>query len=141
MGFSPISFSCVDIEMCLPNEAAISDWLVNLAQWESCFIGRLNYHFCSDEHLLEMNRQHLDHDYYTDVITFDHSRLPLVNGDVFISVERVNDNAKSNGISEPLELYRVMAHGLLHLLGYADKTEAQIQQMREKESQALRSLP
>jgi rRNA maturation RNase YbeY len=87
-----------------------------------------------------MNQQHLDHDYYTDVITFDESRPPLVNGDVFISVDRVRDNAMENGENELSELYRVMAHGLLHLIGYGDKSTEEVATMRNKERQALRLM-
>jgi rRNA maturation RNase YbeY len=85
-----------------------------------------------------MNRSHLNHDYYTDVITFDESRLPLIKGDVFISIDRVRENAKNLKTAFDPELYRVMAHGLLHLMGYGDKTEEEISLMREKEKQALR---
>lgn len=140
MGSSPISFSFIDVEFELRDELHIIHWLTQVAQNERCFIGRLQYHFCSDEHLLEMNRKHLSHDFYTDVITFDESRLPLVNGDVFISIDRVKDNALENKIDEQVELYRVMVHGLLHLMGYGDKTEAERRVMRDKESQALHRL-
>ena len=138
MSPNSISFSCVDVEFPLPDPERLQLWLRDVAINESCFIGRLNYHFCSDEHLLEMNRLHLEHDFYTDVITFDQSRLPLVNGDVFISIDRVRENAKALSEDESSELFRVMAHGLLHLIGYNDKSPAEEEQMREKEAEALR---
>jgi rRNA maturation RNase YbeY len=134
---SPISFSTIDIDFELRDAEQLRDWLIQVAGNEHGFIGRLHYHFCSDEHLLAMNLKHLDHDYYTDVITFDQSRLPLVNGDVFISVDRVRENAAENEADELLELYRVMAHGLLHLLGYADKSDEEVAIMRDKERHAL----
>lgn len=140
MGSSPISFSYIDVDSLVTDELVLSDWLCRVAREESCFMGRLGYHFCSDEHLLEMNRQHLDHDFYTDVITFDESRLPLLSGDVFISVDRVRENAEKMGHDTLLELYRVMVHGLFHLIGYGDKDEAEKELMRSKETQALRLL-
>jgi rRNA maturation RNase YbeY len=133
-----ISFSTIDIAFEVKDVGGLSQWLTRIASEEGFFIGRLCYQFCSDEHLLAMNRSHLNHDYYTDVITFDESRLPLIKGDVFISIDRVRENSKDLKTAFDPELYRVMAHGLLHLMGYGDKTEEEISLMREKEKQALR---
>ncbi len=133
-----ITFSAIDIDFEVKDVGGLSQWLSRVASEEGCFIGRLSYHFCSDEHILAMNRSHLNHDYYTDVITFDESRLPLIQGDVFISIDRVRENALELKAVFGPELYRVIVHGLLHLIGYGDKTEEEVLVMREKEKQALR---
>jgi rRNA maturation RNase YbeY len=93
--------------------------------------------FCSDEHLLEMNRQYLDHDYYTDIITFDYTDEAIVSGDLFISIDRVYDNAQGLGVERVNELKRVCVHGVLHLCGYGDKSESESQVMRDKEDYYL----
>ncbi len=101
----------------------------------------LSYIFMTDEQLLEVNRQHLDHDYYTDVITFDNSdELNVIEGDIFISIDRVRDNAKQLGEKSSVELHRVMVHGLLHLCGLGDKTEQEQLEMRAAEDRMLRLL-
>lgn len=133
-----ILFSSIDIDFDLRDVGGMTHWLQQITRQEGCFLGRLTYQFCSDEHLLEINRKHLNHDYYTDVITFDESRLPLVNGDIFISIDRVTENALDLKTAFEPELYRVMAHGLLHLLGYGDKTEDEVAEMRGKEKWALK---
>lgn len=93
----------------------------------------LSFVFTDDDYLLEVNKQYLDHDYYTDVITFDYSVFPLVSGDVMISLDRVKDNADSLGLNFELEFYRVVFHGLLHLCGYKDKKKEDVALMRSKE--------
>lgn len=93
----------------------------------------LSFVFTDDEYLLEVNKQYLDHDYYTDVITFDYSVFPLVSGDIMISLDRVKDNADSLGLNFELEFYRVVFHGLLHLCGYKDKQKEDVALMRSKE--------
>src|ERR1044071_3674818 len=100
-------------------------------------LGDVNVIFCSDDYLLEMNREHLDHDYYTDIITFDYSEEAVVSGDLFISVDRVSDNASGLSVSFLDELNRVCVHGLLHLCGYKDKSEAEELLMRSKEDEML----
>ena len=95
--------------------------------------GDINVVLCSDEHLLELNKEHLDHDYYTDIITFDYCELLVVSGDLFISVDRVVDNALGLNVVFLDELARVVAHGALHLCGYGDKSLAESLVMREKE--------
>ena len=89
--------------------------------------------FTDDEYLLEVNKQYINHDYFTDVITFDYSELPSVSGDVMISLDRVKDNAHSMELSYELEFYRVVFHGVLHLCGYKDKKKDDVSLMREKE--------
>ena len=97
-------------------------------------------YWLSDDELLEINKTHLDHDYYTDIITFDYSSSRKISGELFISVDRVRDNAATHGSSEKQEFHRVVAHGVLHLLGFKDKTEAECKVMREKENEVLQAL-
>lgn len=100
--------------------------------------GNVNYIFCSDEELLEINRQHLRHDYYTDIITFDLSeQQDVLDADIYISVERVRENAKKLGINLNKELHRVIFHGALHLVGYKDKRPGDVKAMRAAEEELL----
>jgi probable rRNA maturation factor len=119
------------------NSEFLFAWFTNVCELEHKSLGDVNVIFCSDEHLLEMNREHLDHDYYTDIITFDYSEDDTVSGDLFISIDRVADNA--NELDTPFldELNRVCVHGLLHLCGYKDKSESDEKQMRSKEDEML----
>ena len=109
------------------------DWITESMENEGKSIEELNYIFCDDEYLLEINRQYLDHDYYTDVIGFDNSYDDILTGDIFISEERIADNAKENNVSFENELARVMIHGILHFAGYPDKGEDEKRIMTEKE--------
>ncbi len=109
------------------------DWITESMANEGKTFDELNYIFCDDEYLLEINRQYLDHDYYTDVIGFDNSENDVLTGDIFISVERIADNAEQNGVSFDNELARVMIHGILHFAGYPDKGEEEKRIMTEKE--------
>ena len=101
-------------------------------------LGSLNIIFCSDEHLLGINRDYLQHDYYTDIITFDLSENKMVTADIYISVDRVRDNAKTLGLSFKSEIHRVIFHGALHLCGYRDKNTMEIKKMRGKEDLYLK---
>lgn len=113
-------------------------WLNKVAQIYKKEIISLNYTFCSDEELLVINKAYLNHDYYTDIITFDLSEVKThIEGDIYISIDRVKDNAKENKVKYENELYRVIAHGLLHLIGLKDKTKLQKKEMREAEATAL----
>jgi probable rRNA maturation factor len=113
-------------------------WLSKVARKEKHSIIELNYIFCSDEHLLQINNDYLKHDYYTDIITFDNSeKKGSIEGDIFISIDRVRENAASQKSSIKDELHRVMVHGLLHLTGYKDKTAAEKETMRKKEDSSL----
>jgi probable rRNA maturation factor len=112
-------------------------WFTQVCEVEKKTLGDVNVIFCSDEYLLEMNREHLDHDYYTDIITFDYSEGDVVSGDLFISVDRVSDNAQGLSLSFLDELNRVCIHGLLHLCGYKDKSETDEILMRSKEDEML----
>jgi len=113
-------------------------WLSKVARKEKHSIIELNYIFCSDKHLLQINNDYLKHDYYTDIITFDNSeKKGSIEGDIFISIDRVRENAASQKSSIKDELHRVMVHGLLHLTGYKDKTAAEKETMRKKEDSSL----
>ena len=104
-----------------------------LVKNENKVLKDLSFVFTDDDYLLEVNKQYLDHDYFTDVITFDYSNFPNVSGDVMISLDRVKDNAEALGLDFELEFYRVVFHGLLHLCGYKDKKKEDVALMRSKE--------
>ena len=117
---------------------ALKSWLYCITQDHDYQISVLNYIFCSDEYLLGINQQYLDHDYYTDIITFDNSdQEQWIEGDIFISVDRVKENAATYRHPFQSELLRVIAHGLLHLIGFQDKTDAEKKEMRKKEDACL----
>lgn len=128
----------------LRHKNLIRNWLRQVVAAEgltAVHIQDLNYIFCTDDYLHTLNVQYLQHDTLTDVITFDNSETDgKIVGDIFISVERTNDNAQTYQVSSAYELHRVMVHGLLHLLGYKDKSEAESQLMRQKEDNYLRLL-
>ncbi len=109
------------------------NWLENLILSEKKKLGEVNYILCDDAYLLKINQDYLQHDYYTDIITFDKVRGNTINSDIFVSLQRVLDNATTIGKDYQEELRRVLAHGLLHLCGYKDKTEEEEQLMRNKE--------
>lgn len=114
-------------------------WLDQTFKTENVNASALNYIFCSDDYLLEINKQHLDHDYYTDIITFTLETDPI-ESDIFISIDRVKENAQALKVSFEEELYRVMIHGVLHLCGYHDHSEQEKGQMRQKENYYLGQL-
>ncbi len=99
--------------------------------------GEINFIFCSDDYLLDMNKQYLQHDYFTDVITFDYSENNILSGDVFISIDRIKENAGEYKVPFEQELQRVMIHGVLHLAGYNDKTDEEKKEMTDKENEYL----
>jgi probable rRNA maturation factor len=112
-------------------------WLSKVVDIEKKTLGDVTLIFTSDEYLLKVNQEHLDHDYYTDIITFDYSEDDFVSGDLFISIDRVKENAEINNVSFLNELNRVVVHGVLHLCGYKDKSEDEERLMRSKENQML----
>lgn len=112
-------------------------WLKEVVSREGKRVGELNYIFCDNPYLLEINLQYLQHNTYTDIITFDYSEEDLISGDIFISVEMVQENAQEFGVSFEEELVRVLSHGVYHLCGYKDKTDAESKQMRKKEEEAI----
>lgn len=139
---SNINFFTEDVEFKLKHKAILKKWISEVVKSENQLIDDLNYIFCSDEYLLEINRQYLDHDYYTDIITFDHreEEQEPISSDIFVSIDRIKDNSNTLGVSFEQELYRVLIHGVLHLLGQADKTEQQQTEMRKREEASLSLL-
>ena len=111
----------------------ISIWIENLIQNEGKKTGDINYIFCDDNYLLKINQDFLIHDYYTDVITFDYVKGKIIAGDIFVSLQRISENSHLQGETFDNEFKRVLAHGVLHLCGYKDKSEMEQKQMREKE--------
>ncbi|MFK8303004.1 rRNA maturation RNase YbeY [Capnocytophaga stomatis] len=118
-------------------EAVFQSWIEKIIISEEKELGELNYIFCDDAYLHQINVQYLDHDTLTDIITFDYTEEETISGDIFISVERVADNAQDFNVDFQTELLRVMAHGVLHLCGYKDKTDAESEQMRNKEEEKM----
>jgi rRNA maturation RNase YbeY len=121
----------------LDNEEVYSEWISNCIASYGYKLGELNYIFCDDAYLLKLNVEFLDHDTLTDIISFDYTMGKLVGGDVFVSVERVADNAKDLKIDLLEELKRVMIHGVLHYMGYKDKSEDQKNIMRNEENNCI----
>ena len=123
----------------LRNRRKLKSFLVDLARKERKQLDELSIVFCSDEYLLDINREHLAHDYYTDIITFDlsASKDAGISGELYISIDRVKENATQFGFNFTQELHRVIFHGLLHLCGYKDKKQADIAMMRKKEAYYL----
>jgi rRNA maturation RNase YbeY len=118
----------------------ISNWLKDVTTKEGKEIGELVYVFCNDDYLIEKNIQFLKHDTLTDVITFDYCNEGIISGDILISTERVKENALKYEVDFLTELHRVMVHGLLHLLGYKDKSESDTALMKEKENYYLKLI-
>ncbi|ROH96062.1 rRNA maturation RNase YbeY [Chryseobacterium daecheongense] len=108
-------------------------WLEDLILTEGKKLGEINYIFCDDEYLLKVNQDYLQHDYYTDIITFDYVKGKTISGEIFVSLQRISDNASTLSKNYEEELRRVLAHGILHLCGYKDKTEEEEKEMRRKE--------
>lgn len=122
----------------IPNEEQYENWISQVIESEDKTEGEINYIFCDDAYLLEKNIEFLNHDTLTDIISFDYTMGNLISGDIFISVERVKDNAEDFNVSFEEELRRVMAHGVLHYCGYKDKSEADEQLMRSKEEEKMK---
>jgi len=132
-----LTFNVQDTEMPALDERKTGRWIRAVAADYGFTVGNINYIFCSDERELEVNRQFLGHDYYTDVITFDYSTAATLNGDIFISLDTVRSNAEMVGASFDEELRRIIIHGVLHLTGQGDKTPETKAEMTEKENRAL----
>ncbi|MEN8966065.1 MAG: rRNA maturation RNase YbeY [Polaribacter sp.] len=124
----------------LKDESLLKDWIRTVASDQDFELGEINYIFCDDAYLHKLNVEFLDHDTLTDIISFDNSLGKLLNGDIFISVERVKDNAADFNVSFQDELHRVMIHGVLHYMGYKDKTGDEKKMMRNQEDLALCKL-
>jgi probable rRNA maturation factor len=133
-----LNFFSEDVDFDLPRPLKTKKWIKNTSKSEGYEISDLNYIFCSDEYLLEINKQYLDHDYFTDIITFDNSEEDnVLEGDIYISVDRVKENAETFHADFETEMRRVLVHGLLHLIGYEDSDESLKKAMRGKEDEYL----
>ncbi len=128
-----IDFTFEQIDVFELNNDLIISWLTNVCVSENKVCGPISIIFCSDDYLLSVNKEYLDHDYYTDIITFDYSADSEVSGDLFISIDRVKENALTYNVLFLTELYRVLVHGVLHLCGYGDKSVSEEKIMRSKE--------
>lgn len=135
-GFNMIQFFFEDIDK-IEIQPNLSNRLENIILSEGKKPGEINYIFCDDEYLLQVNREYLKHDYYTDVITFDYVKGKTISGDIFVSLPRIFDNAQTLSKDFESEFFRVLAHGVLHLCGYMDKTDEEIAEMRSKEDYYL----
>lgn len=134
-----IQFRSADRSLTLPGKTRIKAFIGKLFTKEDYKLNGITYVFCSDDFLLEMNRHFLQHDYYTDIITFALSEKGQpIEAEIYISIDRVKDNAQTLGVPFPKEMLRVIFHGALHLCGYRDKKKAEIAMMRSKEDQYLR---
>ena len=126
-----------ETDFTLENEEAIAAWLTNVITSENKKEGEINYIFCDDEYLHKINLEYLNHDTLTDIISFDYTMGNELSGDIFVSVERVKDNAKDFNVVFEEELKRVLVHGVLHYCGYKDKGEAEEMMMRSKEDEKI----
>ena len=135
-----ITFSNNDIKFLLKDKTKLKKWITQVVEKQKKRVGNIGYLFCDDEYILQVNRDYLNHDTYTDIITFDYVEGDIISGDILISVDRVGENAKTFGCAFEHELHRVIIHGVLHLLGNKDKTDAEASAMRKKENQALKIL-
>lgn len=135
-----VNFSNGDIDFALDNEKMIKDWISEIISRHDKKLGKVNYLFCSDQMVYDMNVRFLNHDTLTDIITFDYVAGNLVSGDIVISVDRVGENATLFGSFFSHELHRVIIHGILHLLGFKDKSPEDAATMRAKENESLQIL-
>jgi rRNA maturation RNase YbeY len=136
-----ITFFSEDIQFSVKNKRILTSWIKACIKSEGKTVGDISYIFCSDNYLLSINQQYLQHSYYTDVITFDYSSDDIVSGDIFISVDTVSENATLFGEEFTNELHRVIIHGVLHLCGYGDKSDEEAAKMRILEDNSLNLLP
>ena len=135
-----ITYSTENVKMPAIRRRDTSAWIRRVAATYHKKVGEVGYLFCDDEHILQVNREYLGHDYYTDIITFDYTAGQTLNGDIFISLDTVRSNAEQLGIGFEDELRRILIHGVLHLTGQGDKTPETKAQMTEKEEKALAKL-
>jgi rRNA maturation RNase YbeY len=132
-----IRFAVQDINFELFQAENVKKWISEVVQRRQKRVGNISYLFCDDEYLLGVNQQYLNHDTYTDIITFDYVAADLISGDIMISVDRVGENAEKFGVPFVQELHRVIIHGVLHLLGQGDKSDSEAAEMRRQEEEAL----
>jgi probable rRNA maturation factor len=133
-----ILFHHADTSYILKNKRIISSWITDTIKEEEKQLEEISYIFCTDDYLLKINQEHLNHDTYTDIITFDYTEDGIISSEIYISVDRVRENAKNLGVGALDEMHRVIIHGVLHLCGYKDKSDLQSQEMRGKENYYLR---
>jgi|688.fasta_scaffold08890_4 rRNA maturation RNase YbeY len=134
---SPISFFSEDIAFEHQHTDKITPWIEHTIEKYACNLSFINFIFCSDDYLHQLNVSYLDHDTLTDIITFPYTTPPQIEGDIFISIERVRDNAATYKVNFEEELLRVIIHGVLHLCGFKDKTPTEKEEMDQKENEAL----
>jgi rRNA maturation RNase YbeY len=132
-----ITFTNADKKFTLKNKKIVTQWILETIKNEKKECGKIAYIFCSDNYLLDLNQRFLKHNTYTDIITFDYSEGKILNGEIYISIDRVKENAQNFEVDFETELLRVIIHGALHLAGYKDKTKEQKEKMRKKEDQYL----
>lgn len=132
-----ISFSTENVKFDLKDKMRVKKWITEVIKAQGKRVGEIGYLFCDDDYLIEVNMSYLNHDTYTDIITFDYVEGDYISGDILISVERVEENSKTFNTTFDQELHRVIIHGILHLLGQSDKTEVEAMEMRNKENRAL----
>lgn len=135
-----ISFFASTAKVPTFNRANFRKGIIDLVASKKKTVGEISYIFCTDEELLSINKKYLAHNTYTDIITFDYTENKIIAGDIFISVERVKENAKKFGVKFSDELLRVMVHGILHILGMKDKTPAEAAKMRKAEDAAIKTF-
>lgn len=135
-----IAYYTEDVKMPTFPKRKMNAWIKSVANKYKKNVGEIAYIFCSDKKILEVNKQYLQHDYYTDIITFDYCEKDVLNGDIFISIETVSSNAERFRVSFEEELRRILIHGILHLCGQDDKTPALRAEMTKKENEALEML-
>jgi len=133
-----ISYFTEGVRMPKIGKREVSAWIKKVAEMHGFRVGDVSYIFCSDEHILNVNREYLQHDYYTDIITFDYTEGKRISGDVFISLDTVASNAEKFGVAYEEELYRVIIHGILHLCGINDKSPEERKGMEKEENEALK---
>lgn len=133
-----IHFHTEDVDFEISNISEISSWIQDTIENTGFLLREINFIFCSDNYLLAINKQYLDHDYYTDIITFDNSeKKDEIEGDIFVSIERIKENAENLNSTFEEELHRVLIHGVLHLTGFTDTSPAEKTEMRKKEDHYL----
>ena len=135
-----IYFHNEDNSYVLPAKRKVRSWLKTSIDHQKMSLGTINVVFCSDQYLLSVNKEYLNHDYYTDIITFNYCEAMLISGDLFISIDRIKDNSKNNKLLFVNELHRVIIHGVLHLCGFNDKTKAEKKEIRQMEDYFLNKI-
>ena len=136
---SPVLFHSQDSDFSINDEVLIARWIATIVEVEKRSLESLNVIFCSDDYLLQLNKEYLDHDYYTDILTFEYKNDPI-EGEIYISIDRITENAQTHQTTFREELNRVIAHGVLHLCGYSDHSDEEKRTMSKKEDFHLGKL-